>query len=61
MDQVLSMGGYAAFIWPAYGLAAVVMIGILASSIRAARSSEAELETLQTLRRARRSSETAQK
>ena len=28
------MGGYAGFIWPAYGIAALVLIGVLAVSLQ---------------------------
>jgi heme exporter protein D len=44
--QFLAMGGYAAFVWPAYAIAAVVMIGVLAQSLRALRAREAELAAL---------------
>lgn len=54
MSEFLSMGGYAAFIWPAYGLTAVVMVALLAASIIKARASEAELELVQQTRRSRR-------
>ncbi len=46
MSDFLAMGGYAAFVWPAFGFAAVVLIGLLAQSWRAARRREAELEQL---------------
>ena len=32
MQTFFEMGGYAAFVWPAYGVAAVVLIGLLAAS-----------------------------
>ena len=41
------MGGYAAFVWPAFGVTAVVMIGLLVASIRDVRAREAELAALQ--------------
>jgi len=34
----LEMGGYARFVWPAYGLAAVVTLGLLAVSVKTLRS-----------------------
>lgn len=43
----LDMGGYAAFVWPAFGLTAVVMVALAIVSHRAARSAErrfAEIE-----------------
>jgi heme exporter protein D len=39
----LAMGGYAPFVWPAYALAAIVLVGLLALSLRALRKAEAEL------------------
>ena len=40
------MGGYAAYVWPAFGFAAVVLLGLAAQSWRAARRRESELEQL---------------
>lgn len=40
------MGGYAAYVWPAFGFAAVVLLGLLAQSWRAARRREAEFQQL---------------
>jgi len=34
MSEFLDMGGYAAFVWPSYGLTAVVLIGVLVVSLR---------------------------
>lgn len=41
------MGGYAAFVWGAFGLTAVVLIGLLIVSIRQARQREQRLAALQ--------------
>lgn len=57
LDAFLAMGGYAGFVWPAYGLAVVVLAALLAASIRAARGRESELEAIQRLRRNRRNPE----
>ena len=43
----LAMGGYAAFVWPAYGLAAVVLVGLLGWSLGAYRRAQRELAALQ--------------
>ncbi len=43
----LAMGGYAAFVWPAFLIAAVVMGALLAMSLRGLRARRAELEALQ--------------
>jgi heme exporter protein D len=40
------MGGYAPFVWPAYALAAIVLVGLLAVSLRQLRKAEAELAAL---------------
>lgn len=42
----LSMGGYAGFVWPAFGISALVMAGLLLDSRRRLRAQEAELATL---------------
>lgn len=39
----LAMGGYAPYVWPAFGLAAVVLVGLTIASIRGLRTAEAEL------------------
>jgi heme exporter protein D len=40
------MGGYAAYVWSAFGFALLVMVGLLLQSWRSARSRERELEEL---------------
>lgn len=50
MDDVLSfleMGGYAAYVWPAWGLTILVLAGLLVFTLRAVRRNEAELAALQ--------------
>lgn len=42
-----SMGGYAAFVWPAYGIALALLGGITAQSWRRYRGSVRELDRLQ--------------
>jgi heme exporter protein D len=54
MSEWLAMGGYAAFVWPVYGLAAVIMLGLLAVTMSGLRKREAEFEKLDSERRARR-------
>ncbi len=46
IEQFLVMGGYAAFIWPAYAVAAAVLVGLLAVSRRTLRRREAALAAL---------------
>lgn len=50
MSEFLAMGGYAAFIWPAYGVATVVLAGLLAFSIRTMRQREALVDSLRASR-----------
>ena len=47
MIEFFNMGGYAAFVWPAIGLSALVMAALYVQSYRALRSREAELAALQ--------------
>ena len=35
LDRFLDMGGYARFVWPAYGIAVVVLAGMAVQSYRA--------------------------
>ncbi len=44
------MGGYAEFVWPAFGLAVVVMVGLLVSSRLGLAARERELRALQAAR-----------
>ena len=47
MSEFLDMGGYAAFVWPSYGLVAIAL-GILAwSSWRARAAAAAQLAALE--------------
>jgi len=47
MNDFFMMGGYAAFVWPAVGLSALVMAALYIQSYRRLRAREAELESLQ--------------
>ncbi len=54
------MGGYAGYVWPAYGLTALVLGGVLFASVLGARRAArrlAELERIAPRRRARGVSE----
>ena len=46
IQNFLAMGGYAGFVWPAYALAAIVLVGLLVGSLRQLRKAEAELAAL---------------
>jgi len=53
LSDFFAMGGYGAYVWPAFGFAAAVLLGLLWQSWRAARSRAAELEQLRRLVRPR--------
>ena len=53
LHNFLAMGGYAGFVWPAYALAAIVLVGLLALSLRQLRKAEAELAALGLSKRER--------
>jgi len=42
------MGGYGHFVWPAYGIVAVVLIGLMIASRSSLKSAEARLAALET-------------
>jgi heme exporter protein D len=44
MSAFLDMGGYGSYVWPAYAIAAAVLIGLVWHSLHALRSSRRELE-----------------
>jgi heme exporter protein D len=54
ISNYLTMGGYAAFVWPAYGVAASIMIGLWFSSASAYRRNRRALDRLQQERPDRR-------
>ena len=51
------MGGYAAYVWPAFGAAAVIMVALLLVSIRTMRAREAALRTLEATARRRQAAD----
>ncbi len=46
----ISMDGYAAWVWTAYGLATIALVGMLALSRRTLKAREAEFESLKAAR-----------
>jgi heme exporter protein D len=56
LDSVLAllpdMGGYGAYVWPAFGLAALVLAGLFVQSLASARRNEAEAAALRAERAA---------
>ena len=47
----LDMGGYGGYVWPAFGGAALVLVGLVMASVRSLRAKEAALAALQRARR----------
>lgn len=47
MSDYWAMGGYAAYVWPAYGLSALVMAALCVAAWRGLKQREAELARLQ--------------
>jgi len=51
LRNFLSMGGYAAYVWPAYVIAVAILVGLVVTSWNSARRREAELAALRQARR----------
>ncbi len=47
LSTFLDMGGYAGFVWPAYAIAAAVLIGLFVASSRSLKVTEAALKALE--------------
>jgi heme exporter protein D len=47
MAEYFNMGGYAAYIWPAYGLTAFIMIALLVRSLSSVKRNQKILDTLE--------------
>jgi heme exporter protein D len=47
LSDYLTMGGYAAFVWPAYGVAALVLIAFTIDSWRRVKRAETALRRLE--------------
>ena len=56
MSDFFAMGGYAAYVWPAFGFAALVLLGLLLQSWWAARRRAREFEQLRAQLRPGRAS-----
>ena len=46
LSEFLHMGGHAMYIWPAYGIVAIVLVGLFIAGVRFQRNSEKELAQL---------------
>jgi heme exporter protein D len=49
-SEFLAMGGYAAYVWPSFGIAVVVMLGVAWASRQTLKSRLAALEALERRR-----------
>ena len=47
LGEFFRMGGYAAYVWPAYGVAAAVLAGMLAESVLRLRRARRRLAALE--------------
>ncbi len=47
LGEFFHMGGYAAYVWPAYGVAAAVLAGMLAESVLRLRRARRRLAALE--------------
>jgi len=50
MSGYFAMGGHAAFVWSAYGVAAVIMVAMLVASLRALRRQQQAVRLLEEAR-----------
>jgi heme exporter protein D len=46
LDAFLNMGGYGGFVWPAYGVSVLGLLGVLVVTWRGLKAREREFETL---------------
>ena len=47
LADFVAMGGYAEFVWPAFGLTALVLVGLLVGSFRTLKANESALTALE--------------
>ena len=53
MTEFFAMGGYAAYVWPAYAVTVVILAGLMISSLRGLNRRKALLAALEAARPAR--------
>jgi len=46
MQSFLDMGGYATYVWPAYGVTALVLVGLFVASVVGLKRRQRQLERL---------------
>ncbi len=49
LAQQLSMGGYAAYVWPSFAIATLVLAGMVVASVRELRKAQRALNDLKSL------------
>jgi len=54
MNEFVNMGGYAVYVWSAYGITAFLLIGLVSWTVLVLRNSEKELKALEALSPRRR-------
>jgi heme exporter protein D len=52
LAETLALGGYGAYVWPAYGFAAAVLIGLFIAARRRLEHAERDAERMRTVLRA---------
>lgn len=60
MSEFFHMGGYAVYVWSAYGVSAVILIALTVWTLASLKRSGAELEAMQALAPRRRRRRSAQ-
>jgi len=51
LSEFLAMGGYAAYVWSAYGITALLLIGLLVATLRSLHARQRALAELEPRRR----------
>lgn len=51
LSTFLDMGGYAGFVWSAYGIAAFILVGLAAQSVATLKRTEMMLQQVRAIRR----------
>ena len=46
ISQIFSMGGYGAYVWPAFAVTTAILVGVLVATLRTLRANEAALDAL---------------
>lgn len=49
MAEFFEMGGHGAYIWPCYGITALLLIALLATSVKALSKSKKDLSVMEQL------------